>query len=347
MNTRQDRRITRRHFGVQLGALAAGFTAGSLAHAAEGGKRPDFVVVTGGDKLSKLDASYQRIKKATDRIGGLKSFVAGKHVLIKVNAIDQKTGKGSTSIEAMQALVKLSKESQAASVSVISHDWGFDTKHPCGRTVRQGVREVGARLIHMKEEPGPYKPVKVDDGGWGTIWIAPAILRPNTVLINLPRLKTHPFTCFTCCVKNQMGLTCYMRGFHSADDKAQQEKWTALPQKMAAAYQHIFRDKWTLHVVDAQEPTFGWDGPPPERVRTFKAHTTIVGFDALAIDVYAAGIMHDLEPKLFVEPLSNWTQGDGPYPTNNLTKDNYLLACAKRGLGETDLGKLKIDKLTI
>jgi hypothetical protein len=57
--------------------------------------------------------------------------------------------------------------------------------------------------------------------------------------------------------------------------------------------------------------------------------------------------MHELEPKLFVEPLSDWTKGDALYAKNNLTGGNYLLACAKRKLGETDLGKLKIEKLTV
>jgi uncharacterized protein (DUF362 family) len=339
--------MTRREFGQRLGVLAAGVAVGGAAVAAEQGKAPDLVVVTGGKGLSKLDASYQRMLKATDRLGGLKQFVAGKDVLIKVNAIDKTTGDASTSIDAMQALVKLCKEQQAGSVTVISHDWGFDSPYRDGRTFRQGIKQAGAKLIHMKEEPEPYKPIEVNDGGWGTIRVAPAILQPNTVLINLPRLKTHPSTCFTCCVKNQMGLTCYMRAFHSAGDTPEVEKWPALPEKIAAAYQHIFRSIFKLHIVDAQEPTFGWDGPPPERMRTFEALTTIVSTDALAADVYAAGLMHELEPKLFVEPLSDWTKGDALYAKNNLTGGNYLLACAKRKLGETDLGKLKIEKLTV
>ncbi len=347
MSQAHSNRICRRVFGVQVGTLAAGLAVGSGVIAGESGKRPDLVAVTGGKTLSKAEASYKRMRMATERLGGLASIVKGKHVQIKVNAIDQKTGMGSTSIDAIEALIRLCKESGPLSVSVISHDWGFDSKHLCGRTIRGAVAKAGAQLIQMKGGPAVYKPVKVNDGGWGSIYVAKPIFNPNTVLINLPRLKTHPFTCYTGCIKNQMGLTYYMSAFHCSDDRGRKPSWTSLPRKMATAYKHIFKDMWALHIVDAQDPSFGWDGPPPERVRSFPACTTIVSTDAVAADVYAAGILHKLEPKLFVEPLSDWTKGDGPYAKKNYTKGNYLLECGKLGVGETDLGKLKIEELTI
>ena len=188
--------------------------------------------------------------------------------------------------------------------------------------------------------------------------MAKEIFAPGTVLINVPRVKTHAFTLYTGCVKNCIGLTWHMYGHHCVDDKnpkagasdkhpSRVAGWKLFPGKLSGAYNDVYRQAVAFNILDAGEPAFGWGGPKPERLRTFPANAVIVGTDALACDAYGMQMLHEQEPKLLPTALGDWTKGDSVYVQSNLTEGSYLAECQKLGAGQADLAKIKLDEVKI
>ncbi len=320
---------------------------------------PGMVVVKGGADLPANEAAYQRLKLGTERMGGLGPIVKGKHVLIKVNATERTSQDGNTSVPAAVALLRLVKESGASEITVLGQEWGgFDSPRAGQPTLRKVIKKAGASLLELhhywkKNSRDHYKLVTPKDSVWHELWVAKAIFEPDTVLLNLARLKTHPHCVFTGCFKNIIGLTRCMYGFHKVDDvekpknagnPADSDGWHVFTEKLAVAYGAVIGPKIALNILDAGKPTFGWRGPAPERIHTFDAHTTIVGRDALAMDVYGCGMLHAQRPDDYVAPLGDWGKGSSIYVAKNKTKINYLVKAGEFGAGETDLKKVDIDE---
>jgi len=323
---------------------------------------PDFVVVRGGAALAPEEAAYQRLKKGVERLGGLGQLIKGKNVLIKINATERTSQDGNTSTAAAASLLRLCRECAPAGITVIGHEWGgFDSIRAGQPTLRQVIKAAKVSLIELphywkKGSEAAYKLTKPEGDVWSELWVAKDIFEPNTVVLNLARLKTHPHCVFTGCVKNMVGLTRNMYGFHKKDDKewpkshgnpAGCDGWPVFAQKLGYAFRDAIGPRIALHILDAGQPTFGWRGPAPERIHTFDAHTTIVGTDALAMDVYGCGMLKAQRPDIFVDPLGPWNTGDSPYVTQNKPQLNYLVECGRIGVGETNLKKVKTDELTI
>ncbi|MBT3379810.1 MAG: DUF362 domain-containing protein [Lentisphaerae bacterium] len=325
-------------------------------------RKPDMVVVRGGGDLTPEEASYRRLKKGVDRLGGLAALIKGKNVLIKVNATERTSQDGNTSPAATIALLRLCRECAPADITVVGHEWGgYDSIRAGQPTLRQVIKKDGAGLIELphywtKGSEGAYKLTKPEGDVWSELWVAKGLFEPDTVVLNLARLKTHPHCVFTGCVKNVIGLTRNMYGFHKKDDKqwpknhgnpAGCDGWPVFARKLAHAFRDVIGPQIALHILDAGQPTFGWRGPAPERIHTFDAHTTIVGTDALAMDVYGCGMLKAQRPDIYVDPLGPWNQGDSPYVTQNKPQLNYLVECGRIGVGETNLAKVNIDEFTI
>jgi uncharacterized protein (DUF362 family) len=196
----------------------------------------------------------------------------------------------------------------------------------------------------------------VEDDVWNQLWVAKGIFEPETVLLNLARLKTHPHCVYTGCVKNVIGLTYRMYGFHKKDDvappknagdPADSDGWDVFPRKLGVAFRDVIGPRIALNFLDADQPTFGWRGPAPERIQTFAAHTTIVGTDALAMDVYGCGLLHAQRPEGYVAAMGDWSKGENPYVLKNKSGTNYLRVCGELGAGQTDLTKVDIDEAVI
>lgn len=324
--------------------------------------QPDLVVARGGAALAPADAAYQRLKAAVEPLGGLSPIVRAKHVLIKVNATERTSQDANTSVAAAQGLFRLLRECGPADVTVIGQEWGgFDSPRAGQPTLRQVIKDAGATLVELphhwkKDAKDSYKVSTPKDSIWHELLVAKQIFEPDTVLLNLARLKTHPHCVYTGCIKNVIGLTGRMYGFHQIDDVAGPgnprdlagtDGWETFPRKLAEAYRDVIGPRIALNILDAGQPTFGWRGPAPERIKTFDAHTTIVGADALAIDVYGCRLLHTQRPDSYVAPLGDWSKGDNPYVAKNKTKGNYLVECGKLGVGEVDLNKVDIDEVTI
>jgi len=324
--------------------------------------KPDVVVAKGGANLDPTEASYQRMKAGCEKLGGLEAVVKGKHVLIKVNATSKPYRDGNTSLEATQALLRLCKESGATDITVVGQEWGgFDSIRAGQPTLRQAFKDANVNLVELphhwsKNAGDQFKAVKPEGDVWHNLRVAKLIFEPDTVLLNLARLKTHPSCIYTGCLKNVIGLTMHMYGFHQMDDVApirnmkdfaDTDGWHIFPKKLGHAFRDIIGPKIALNFLDAGQPAFGWRGPAPERIHTFDAHTTLVGTDALAMDVYGCNMLYKQRPDVYVDALGDWTKGDSVYVKGNKPQMNYLVECGKIGVGETNLEKVNLDETTI
>lgn len=362
MKATREKRTTRRDFLATGGGLAVAplFLPAAGVFAAPG--KPDMVVVRGGAELSQDEAAYQRLRRGAERLGGLAAVVKGKHVLIKLNATERTSQDGNTSPAAAAALLRLCRECGASDITVLGQEWGgYDSPRAGRPTLRQIIKDANTGLIELPHywkdgSEGAYKLCKPQGDAWHELWVAKQIFEPGTVLINLARLKTHPHCVYTGCIKNVIGLSRRMYGFHKVDDvewpkshgnPAASDGWHVFPKKLALAYRDVIGPRIALSILDAGQPTFGWRGPDPERIHTFDAHTTILGTDPLAMDVYGCGMLHAQRPDAYVEALGDWSKGSSPYVAKNKPKTNYLAECGRLGVGEPDLKKVDIDEVTI
>ena len=358
--TNRDGDLSRRGF------LAAG-AAATAAMAARGGvtaapATPRVIVARGGAKMDPDKGAYTRLKAALERFGGFEKLVRGKRALVKINATDKKSQDANTSTEMTAAVLRLCKEAGAKTVKVLGQEWdGYDCKRKGKPTLRQVVQQQGAtleELTHWWLKSDRYVKRVPKTGGWKQLWVAKEIFEPGTVLINVPRLKTHAFTIYTGCVKNCIGLTYHMYAHHCEDDlntkagssdkhPARVGGWKLFPGKLAGAYHDVYRQPIALNIMDAGEPTFGWGGPKPERIKTFAANAVIVGTDAVACDAYGMQMLHENRPTVIPEPLGDWTKGDSVYVKSNASEGSYLAECQRLGAGQADLSKVKIDEVSI
>ncbi|MBN2451689.1 MAG: DUF362 domain-containing protein [Lentisphaeria bacterium] len=355
-----ERSISRRRFlAGSAGVLAAPLV---VPHVYGAPSRPDMVVVRGNGGLDLDAAAYERMKLGFERMGGLSSWVRGKRVLLKINATERSSQDANTSTEACRALLRLCREAGAETRTVLGQEWGgFDSVRAQRPTLRALIKEDGAELMELphywvKGSESVYSLTKPEGDVWHELWVAKAILEPDTVLINLARLKSHPHCVFTGCVKNVIGLTRRMYGFHKVDDvefpqnagdPADSDGWHVFARKLAHAFRDAIGPRIALHVLDAGRPTFGWRGPAPERIHTFEGDTTVVGTDALAMDVFGCGLLYKQRPDIYLEPLADWGTGDSPYVKGNRTKGNYLVECGRLGVGQVDLAKVDIEEAAL
>ncbi len=352
--------VGRREFLVRgAGLLAAPLL---VPHVFAAAGTPDVVVVKGGAALAPEEAAYQRLKAGLERLGGLAARVKGKPVVIKINATERSSQDANTSVPAAIALLRLCREEGASNVTVVGQEWGgFDSPRAGQPTLRQVIADAKATLNELPHywvagSKEAYTLGKPQGDVWHELYVAKAIMEPGAVVLNLARLKSHPHCVFTGCIKNVIGLTYRMYGFHKLDDveapknagdPADSDGWEVFPRKLAYAFRDVIGPRCALHILDAGQPTFGWRGPGAERIQTFDAHTTLVGTDALAMDVYGCGLLHANRPDVYLPPLGDWSQGPSPYVQGNRTKTNYLVECAKLGVGQADLKKVDIDEVTL
>jgi len=353
--------MSRRKF---LQTSVAGAASAAVAMQAQGGAadvKPRIVVARGGGAADSPDAALKRMKAALAKFGGFPELIKGKKVLIKTNATCGSWPDGNTSGQAMGALLKAVNEHKPTSVTVLGQEWGgWDVKRKDMPSLSDAIKEAGATIQHLphywvKTSKDAYKLIEPQPPLWKELMVAKDIFEPDTVLLNLARCKSHPHCVFTGTIKNIIGLTRCMYGFHMVDDTkwpashgdpANSDGWPVFAKKLAYARKLAVGPKIALDILDANEPCFGWRGPGKERVHSFPAGAVIVGNDPLAIDVYGCGLLHKQEPKVYPEPLGDWTQGESDYIQFNRSKTNYLKVCAELGVGQADLSKVDVQEVT-
>jgi len=353
-------RMTRRDF-IRTG-MAGMAAAGLASRLAADQRKPRFVVARGGGPADSDQATEKRLAAALERYGGLEKLVKGKKVLIKINATDGGWRDANTSSQCTGALLKLLKANQPASITVLGQEWGgWRAKRKGLPTLAEVIKTHGAAIKQLphywvKTSKDAYKLVEPQPPLWKELMVAKDLFEPGTVLLNLARLKSHPHCVYTGVIKNIIGLTRCMYGFHMVDDTkwpknagdpANSDGWPVFPRKLAFAHKMAVGPLIALNILDANEPCFGWRGPGRQRIHTFPASMVIVGNDPLAMDIYGCTILHRQEPKVYPEPTADWSKGDSDYIRFNRTKANYLKTCTELGVGEGDLGKVKIEEVNL
>ncbi len=329
-------RMSRREF-MRTG-LAGMAAAGLGSRLAAEERKPRLVVATGGGPADSDQATEKRLAAALERYGGLGKLVKGKKVLIKINATDGGWRDANTSSQCTGALLKLVKANQPVSITVLGQEWGgWRAKRKGLPTLAEVIKARGATIKQLphywvKTSKDSYKLIQPQPPLWKELMVAKDLFEPGTVLLNLARLKSHPHCVYTGVIKNIIGLTRCMYGFHMVDDTkwpknagdpANSDGWPVFPRKLAFAHKMAVGPLIALNILDANEPCFGWRGPGRQRIHTFPAAMVIVGNDPLAMDIYGCTV--------------RFTR----------TKANYLKTCAELGVGEGDLGKVKIEKVNL
>lgn len=357
--------MSRRGFLVQ-GAVGVAGAAAALRSGlgAEAAAKPRIVVATGGGAPDSDEGALKRMRAALDKWGGFPELVKGKKVLIKINATDGGFRDANTSTQATGALIKLLKDCSPASITVIGQEWGgWTAKREGLPTLAALLQGLGVPVKNLQRywvggSEADYKLIEPSPEPWKELMVAKDIFEPDAVLLNLPRLKTHPHCVFTCCIKNIIGLTRRMYGFHKVDeltevakrfDPADSDGWHIFPKKLANAFKLGVGPRIALNIVDANEANYGWRGPGKQRIGTFPTGIVMVGKDALALDVYGCKLLGEelnkKTPGIYPGPLDDWAKGDSDWIAFNKTKANYLKVCAELGVGEADLAKVDIQQV--
>lgn len=259
--------------------------------------------------LSLVQGESPRIitKKAVDQLGGMKEFVSrGDIVMIKPNiAFDRNPRQaGCTNPEVVGTLVEMCLDAGAKEVRMMDNP-----VHPARATylnsgIADAVENAGGKVIYPGD--GTIKSVEIGGDKIKKCRIFTEFIEVDK-LINVPILKTHVLTKLTMGFKNWLGAVGSNRqNLHGGIEKNIVD--------LAAFFKPV------LTVLDAYRimARNGPDGGALSDVVTYK--TVMAGRDPVALDALGA---HTCQFK----PMEL----------------GHLKIANKRGLGEMDLTKLKID----
>jgi uncharacterized protein (DUF362 family) len=258
------------------------------------------------------------VKAAIETLGGMQRFVkSGQTVVLKPNmSFPNPAEWGSTTHpDIVRTVAQLCVDAGAKRVSVI--DQPLRRPEVCLR--RSGIADACQGLpnvtVFANTDQKFYQKVSLSDAKeLHEVEIAKDVLQSD-VLINLPVAKSHMATGVSLSMKNLMGLVWDREYFHQYID---------LNQGVADLSTFIKPD---LIIMDATRPmtTAGPGGPG----KVVQLDTVIAGTDPVAVDSYTV-------------PLAPWY---GHEFTGKNVK--YILKAAEMGLGEIDIGKLRIQELDV
>ena len=302
---RSAKLIGRREFLRRaLAAGGAAVAAPSAAEAAAPPGTPQVVVARGGSVSARLEAALQPL-------GGIGRFVRpGYIVAVKPNgafAEPPATG-GNTTPEVVGAIVRACRQAGAARVIVTEHCLSshgtFGTDNDLSG-VTQAARAAGAEVADAGTREALYLAADLDAPGIRSHPVNAYVLQAD-VVINAPRLKTHPEAGYTMGIKNLMGAMLRPDMLHAQ-----------LPMGLAclgrALQPHV-----ALTIVDATDIVRGWAAGQPGRLTPLDAliaGTSVVSVDAIGVTLFGA------------DPLARWRCSVG---------DSYLRIAHEQGWGVAD-----------
>jgi uncharacterized protein (DUF362 family) len=250
-------------------------------------------------------------REALAALGGMKRFVSrGDKVLIKPNIGWDRTPElaATTNPEVVQTLVELCLEAGAKEVTVMDNTINQAARCYARSGIAAAAKAGGAKVPFVNE----YRLKKMDlKGEWLKEWDVFTDFIETDKLINVPIAKHHSLSRLTMGMKNWLGAIGGARNqLHQKIDEAVVD--------LAAFF------KPQLTVLDAYR-ILTRNGPQGGRTSdTHLRKTVVAGADAVAAETAGAGFF-DLGPDELV----------------------YLKLAARRGLGQTDLEKLTIEKRTV
>ncbi len=230
----------------------------------------------------------------------------------------------------IRGLIEAVHEAGAGKTYIIEDPLNNDTNRR--RSWRgTGYREVAAATGAKLRCPKPYTCIKKevpDPIIHPTLKVSALAVDPRTVLINVPKLKTHNLAVTTLSMKNLMGVVngtdrhfCREawqaipdRSRHETTDKALHEKWQLGLAGRLADTSKIVRPR--LNIV---EGVVGRDGTGFRRGTNYSLGLVVAGINVVAVDAVASYLM-GFDPESII----------------------YLQTASSAGLGEIGLGKLTI-----
>ncbi|MBI5458777.1 DUF362 domain-containing protein [Methanobacterium sp.] len=257
--------------------------------------------------------SLHEVQKATktcmDSLGGLDSYInPGDTVLLKPNLLQAKPPEEyiTTHPVLVEAVINLVRD--AGGMPQVGDSPGAFDRDIERYWKVTGLTEVCKRLdveLVNFETAGSYH--KTRNGR--DYHIAKPVLDAD-LLINLPKIKTHGLTVFTCAIKNLYGT---VPGF----TKVEYHKQAPKPSEFAARVVDIFAvNQPCLHIVDG---VVGMEGSGPSAGDPRKLGMILAGTDGVALDSF---ITHTLGRN----PLE--------VPTNSIAYE--------QGLGESDIKMINV-----
>ena len=270
---------------------------------------PDLVVAK-GDILKATEA-------AIGALGGMGRFVKpGAKVVIKPNISFGNPPERATTTDPLlvKTLARLCVKAGAESVTVVDHTlhhWRICLKKTGMEAALSGMKRVSILPLNRRQL---FEEVPIPKGKALRKTELARVLLGSDVLINAPVAKCHSATRVTLSLKNLLGLVWNRDRMHQVGVEQ------AIADLATVA-------KSQLVVIDASRAllTRGPGGPG----RVIKLDTIIAGTDPVAADAYAV-------------TLVPW-YGKGFAPQ----EIRHLLLAHQMGLGQIDLGKVKIEKLTV
>jgi len=250
-------------------------------------------------------------KKAVSLIGGMSRFVSrGARVVVKPNIGWDRTPEmaANTNPDVVAAVVEMALEAGAKEAVVIDNTTNQAKRCYVRSGIQEAARQAGARVIFMDERRVRKMPI---GGEWLKEWDVLLDVIETDVLINVPIAKHHSLSRLTLGMKNWLGGIAGPRNqLHQKLDEAMVD--------LAAFF------KPALTVLDAYRILVR-NGPQGGRISdTELAKTVVAGVDPVAMDAIGATFF-DIAPR--------------ELPFLKLAQD--------RGLGQSDLGSLRIEKRTI
>jgi len=250
-------------------------------------------------------------KEAISVLGGMGKFVGkGDRVVIKPNIGWDRTPEmaACTNPEVVRTLVELVLDAGAKKVIVIDNTTNQAKRCYVRSGIQEAVKQAGGDMLFVDDYRVKKMPLK---GEWLKDWEVLLDVVEADKLINVPIAKHHSLCRLTLGGKNWLGATAGARNqFHQSLDKTITD--------LSAFF------KPQLTVLDAYRILVR-NGPQGGRVSDTELRKTLIaGTDPVAVDAYGASLFG-------VEPRE--------LPYLGLSRD--------RGLGEFDLGKVRIEKRKI
>jgi uncharacterized protein (DUF362 family) len=250
-------------------------------------------------------------KEALAALGGMERFIAkGDKVMIKPNIGWDRTPElaATTNPEVVKTLVELAFEAGAKEVTVMDNTINQAARCYARSGIAEAAKSAGAKVPFVNE----YRLKKMAlKGEWLKDWEVFTDFVETDKLINVPIAKHHSLSRMTVGMKNWLGAIGGARNqLHQKINEAMVD--------LAAFF------KPQLTVLDAYR-VLTRNGPQGGRTSDIKLQKTVAaGIDPVAAETVAAGFF-EIRP----EELP------------------YLGIAVKRGLGQTNLEKLTIEKRTV
>jgi uncharacterized protein (DUF362 family)/NAD-dependent dihydropyrimidine dehydrogenase PreA subunit len=264
----------------------------------------------------ELEEVQRAVFKCINALGGVSSIITpGDRVLIKPNMLQAKSPEDAITTHPVlvEAVVNMVKD--AGAIPMIGDSPGGPARGMESFWNVTGFFDVSERtsaeLVNF-EKTGSYQRTR---NGYD-YRIAKRVV-DSDIIINLPKIKTHGLTIFTCAVKNMYGVVPGLI-------KTEYHKRAPNPSKFAEHVVDIYAlSKPHLNIIDG---VVGMDGTGPSAGNPKKMGMILASKDGVAVDVLLCDILGKDPVKV---------------PINRIA--------IEQGLGEGDLNKIEVigDLLTV